>query len=278
MLAAKALKGVGLKDLGERVDPEDTYGHWWTEVGDMASGGAWYPRESYGWWPSTGVNIAQTLKVGKGNAVPGQLNQGGQNDPHHGENAPCFYPVLEVDDTETYQSVRDRVTNSVRSFAKGFQGTWNWRLAWGKNCHTFQERLKKHLGVHHQQSKFWLKDPNADVNIAKKARDARDMALLSHFKGYEGIGGFIGFRPDSVAPDIGLDDIDAMDDRLKWMVMKLLGCDAAQMNGWANYRFGQNNLFKDPPPEEGDDLGTGASAVSEAEQTESGPDVEEETE
>jgi Domain of unknown function (DUF4157) len=276
MLAAKALTGVGLKDLGERVEPEDSYGHWWTEIGDLASTGAWYPRESYGWWPSTGVNIAQTLKLGKANTVDGQLNKGEQNDPHHGDNAPGFHPVLEVDDTEPYESIRARVTNSVQSFANGFKGTWNWRLAWGKNCHTFQERLKKHLGVHHQESKYWLKDPNADVNIAEKARDARDMALLSHFKGYEGIGGFIMFRPENVAPKIGLDDLDAMDDRLKWMVMQLLGCDAAQMNGWANYRFGQNNLFKDPP--EGGDAseGTGTSSASQAEQVAPASDVEEE--
>jgi hypothetical protein len=242
----------------------------------LASTGAWYPRESFGWWPSSGVNIAQTLKLGKANTVDGQLNRGGKDDPHHGENAPGFYPVLEVDDTESYDAIRSRVTNSVRSFATSFQGTWNWRLAWGKNCHTFQERLKKHLGVHHQESKYWLKDPNADVNIAKKARDERDMALLKHFKGYEGIGGFIMFRPENVAPNIGLDDLDAMDDRLKWMVMKLLGCDAAQMNGWANYRFGQKDLFKDPPESGEDSEGSGTPSASQAAQIESASDVEEE--
>jgi hypothetical protein len=81
MLAAKALRGVGAKDLGERVEPEDSYGHWWTEVGDLASTGAWYPRESYGWWPSTAVNIGQTLKLGKGEHRSGQAQQGRSERP-----------------------------------------------------------------------------------------------------------------------------------------------------------------------------------------------------
>jgi hypothetical protein len=167
------------------------------------------------------------------------------------------------------------VTNSVRSFANAFKGTWNWRLAWGKNCHTFQDRLKEHLGVHHQDSKYWLNDPNADVNIAQKARDARDKAVLDHFKGWEGAGGLINYRPEIVAPKLGLDDLDAMDDRLKWQVMKLLGCDASQMNGWAADRFGVNNLFKDPPEGSDDSVGTGTSSTSEAAQMASASDVEE---
>src|SRR5204863_410293 len=68
-----------------------------------------------------------------------------------------FHPVLEVDDNAAYEAVRDDVAEKVRAFAKGFKGTWNWRLGWGKNCHTFQERMKKHLGVHHQTSKYWLR-------------------------------------------------------------------------------------------------------------------------
>jgi len=270
MLAAKALKGVGAKSLAERVDPEDSYGHWWTEIGSMASTGAFYPAESYGWWPSTGVNIAQTLKAGKANTVPGKLNKGQANDPHHGENAPGFHPVLEVDDTETYESVRDRVTGAVRSFAQGFQGSWNWRLAWGKNCHTFQERLKTHLGVHHQESKFWLKDPNADINIADKK--VRDRFCLPEWKD---IGGMINFQPNRVAPDVGLDDLDALNDRQKSIIMNYWGCNAAQMNGWAMKRFGVNNLFKDPPQDSAD---TGTPSTAETGPEEPGSDVEEESE
>jgi hypothetical protein len=273
MLAAKALKGVGLETLRKRVEPADSYGHWWTEIGDLASTGAWYARESFGWWPSKSVNIAETLKLGKGNTVPGKLNRGEENDPHHGHYAPGFHPVLEVDDTESYDAVRGRVTSSVRTFAKDFVGTWNWRFGWGKNCHTFQEQLKEHLGVHHQDSKFWLKDPNADVKIAQKETEASDQALLDHFKGREGIGGLIMFMADKVAPDLGLDDLKALDDRLKWKLMKYLGCDAQQMNGWANYRFGVNNLFKDPSGGSDDSVGT----VTPTEQVEPSTDVEEES-
>jgi hypothetical protein len=87
------------------------------------------------------------------------------------------------------------------------------------------------------------------------------MELFNHFKGYEGIGGFIMFRPENVAPNIGLDDLDALDDRLKWLIMKRLDCDAAQMNGWANQRFGVNNLFKDPPKGTDVSQGTGTSSA-----------------
>ena len=40
------------------------------------------------------------------------------------------------------------------TFATGFKGSWNWRLAWGKNCHTFQDRMKKQLHLHNQTSKL----------------------------------------------------------------------------------------------------------------------------
>jgi hypothetical protein len=98
--------------------------------------------------------------------VPGVLNSpahGGKatQDPHHGEQAGLeFHPVMEVDDTVDYKTLRQKVVTDIRSFAQGFQGSWNWRFGWGKNCHTFQERLKKATGLHHQKGKSWLKRPD----------------------------------------------------------------------------------------------------------------------
>lgn len=56
---------------------DDKYGHWWVELG---------PNEGYGWWPSKGVGLSETIF-----GVPGDLN--GQStfggtptmDPLHGD-------------------------------------------------------------------------------------------------------------------------------------------------------------------------------------------------
>ncbi len=162
MLASMALSKLGAHGLAERVDTDsqgdeyDHYGHWWIEAGslspDMIS---WKPVESFGWWPEHGVGIAETLKITR---VDGKLNQGKKDDPHHGESADTeYHPVLEVDDKDDYETVRDTVMGKVRTFAKGFSGSWNWRLGWGKNCHTFMERMKKSVGLHHQKASAWLR-------------------------------------------------------------------------------------------------------------------------
>lgn len=158
------------KKLGMQARGGDLYGHWWTEVGDLDKSGTWNPTKSYGWWPETKVNIKQTLK-----GVPGQLNKGQNNDPHHGDNADTeFHPTMEVDDNADYDAVRAQIEGNIDAFAQGFTGTWNWRLGWGKNCHTFQQRLKKQLKLHHQTSKHWLRNPAV---LAEQQADEAQAAL-----------------------------------------------------------------------------------------------------
>jgi len=130
-------------------EPEDAYGHWWTELGGYNKEGDWTPTESYGWWPSKGVGIKETL-----GGVPGKLNGVGHfasgtatRDPHHGEPAGEFNPAMMVDDSADSKAFRNETMQKVRSFATGFKGSWNWRFGWGKNCHTFQERMMKSLGM-----------------------------------------------------------------------------------------------------------------------------------
>jgi Domain of unknown function (DUF4157) len=128
--------------------PDDAYGHWWTELGGYSKGGDWSPTESYGWWPSQGVDIKSTL-----GGVPGKLNGVGHfegtatKDPHHGEAAGEFNPAMMVDDSVDSKAFRNETMGKVRSFATSFRGSWNWRFGWGKNCHTFQERMMKSLGM-----------------------------------------------------------------------------------------------------------------------------------
>ena len=153
-----------MKDAANEVmtdsqgDQIDAYGHWWIETGHLTTPGdmaSWKPVNSYGWWPEDSVNIAQTLKIDR---IEGKLNQDGSNhDPHEDDKAEIeYHPVLEVDDTESYDSVLKRVGDGLLDFAHIFKGSWNWRLAWGKNCHTFVDRAKKKLKLHHQKSKQWL--------------------------------------------------------------------------------------------------------------------------
>ena len=127
MLTSMALNKVGAKGLAQKVDTDkqgedyDHYGHWWVEAGSLADDTtSWTPAESYGWWPAQGVGIAETLKISR---VEGLLNQGDKNDPHHGEKADLeFHPVMEVDDSESYEAIRDRVMGEVHNSRHGLQG------------------------------------------------------------------------------------------------------------------------------------------------------------
>lgn len=164
------------KKLGFKVKKQDpdggTWGHYWTEVGDNEDMG-FRPRESYGWWPDGGAGGLKGAIKG----VQGILNQGdGDKDPYQGDNAPTtFHPVMKVDpDNESYKSIRDRVTKEIRDFAHGFSGSWNWRLGWGKNCQTFQDRLKKKVGLHYQKSKEWLRDPEIERRRAEQEKAEQD--------------------------------------------------------------------------------------------------------
>jgi Domain of unknown function (DUF4157) len=155
MKRKKAHVGKKIAEMMGGAKAHDPYGHWWTEIGDLDATDAWTPNESYGWWPSIKVNVEQTLK-----GVPGQLNKGQPTDPHHGHNADeTFHPVMSVDDQADYDTVKQDVSGKIRSFATAFKGTWNWRFGWGKNCHTFQQRLKKKVHLHNQKSNRWLRDP-----------------------------------------------------------------------------------------------------------------------
>jgi len=150
--------------------PEDPFGHWWTEIGDL-DGTDWEPKESYGWWPTIRLKTSTVLKnlrqIFRG--VPGKLNAvGGDKDPDHGEKAETeFHPVMEVDEDEEYDTVRQTVTGQIRNFAKGYKGIWNWVFGWGKNCHTFQEELLKAVGLTSEKVGRWLRKPQPPVAPAE---------------------------------------------------------------------------------------------------------------
>jgi uncharacterized protein DUF4157 len=174
------------KKLGLQVAPDPhghgTYGHWWTEIGDLDQTAAfdqWNPAESYGWWPKAG---APGTIAGTWGGVPGELNQGHARDPHQGEDAPVeFHPVMEVDDGAKYETVRADVEKEIRAFAKGFRGVWNWRLGWGRNCQTFQKALKKRVGLHYTKTKDWLIDPRpAEAAKQREADVAKAEAETTH--------------------------------------------------------------------------------------------------
>ena len=118
-------------------NPGTNYGHWWLEIGDPLDPGS----ESYGWWPAAGVDLKQTLA-----GVAGILNARihPARDPHHGEDAEIeFYPRVRTDDSRTDEQIAD----CLRSFARSFQGKWQWFFELGQNCHTFQKRALEHCGL-----------------------------------------------------------------------------------------------------------------------------------
>jgi hypothetical protein len=156
-LVADALETMKLNSLADYVQPQEGWGHWWVEVGNLAGPGdrgPWNAVESYGWWPKDSPSMLEALKIRR---MEGVLNDGQALDPHHGQKAENdYHPVLEVEDSERYEDVRDRVVGDVRNFAHGFRGSWNWRLGWGKNCHTFVDRLEKRLNVRQGKATAWL--------------------------------------------------------------------------------------------------------------------------
>ena len=160
------------KKLGMNVTSSgDTYGHWWTEIGDRDPITDEFDyTHSYGWWPANGVGgVGDTFK-----GVPGSVNQGEEQDPHAGEDAATeFHPVMEVDpDKETYDQIRARVSAGIRRAAWMYKGTWEWRFGWGQNCHTFQQHIKTKTGLHFQKSSKWLNSPTAMAEAQQRA-DAR---------------------------------------------------------------------------------------------------------
>lgn len=165
-------KIVGVDLGGDEEQSGGTYGHWWTEIGnlDPVTNDFDYDR-SYGWWPKDGVGGVKETFGG----VEGALNAGETQDPHAGETAPIeFHPVVEVDTAkESYDQIRQRITQKIDTTAKSYTGKWHWRFGWGKNCHTFQQHLKTKAGIHYQKSKKWLNDPAAQAKAAEKQKAAK---------------------------------------------------------------------------------------------------------
>lgn len=171
--------------LGGIKAPDDPYGHWWTETGDLVEN-VWMPQESYGWWPNQQVGLKKTLR-----GVPGVLNApwaGGSpmKDPHHGQGSDVtFHPVMDVDDSERYEIVRNSVIGKIKSFAHGFSGKWNWRFGWGQNCHTFQKELMSEVGLHKGDAKKWLMRPDNVLPlslIAKSKETAAKITTMEYFQ------------------------------------------------------------------------------------------------
>jgi hypothetical protein len=168
---------LGMKKRAEAKERESTgsFGHWWTEVGDLKGKypGTWKPTQSYGWWPKKGVSIGAKVFTG----VPGQLNSGSTNDPHHGEavkQSQMFHPVMELDPAkDDYLKVRTKVLADVKKFAKGYSGKWNWVFGWGKNCHTFQQKMNDAAHIHHQKGAGWFTRPKDVDGIAEAAEKQR---------------------------------------------------------------------------------------------------------
>lgn len=173
--------------------PDDAYGHWWLEIGDFEHHTNWDPKESFGWWPTRGAlggglgGIKRTFS-----GVPGILNRGeGARDPHHGDAAEDeFHPAYEVDDNDDYDAVRSKVIGDIQNFAYGFEGSWNWRLGWGKNCHSFQQRLKTAVGLHNKHTNRWFNKPEESGSTADVLTEKRNERLVNRLQtlGYNDIG------------------------------------------------------------------------------------------
>ena len=95
----------------ETLTGDDKYGHWWVELG---------PNESYGWWPSKGVGLSETIF-----GVPGDLNGqstfGGTStmDPHHSDRSKgvnVFKVILPKGKTE------EEIKQAIRDYAKSYSG------------------------------------------------------------------------------------------------------------------------------------------------------------
>jgi hypothetical protein len=243
-IAYRVLKKVGADKKADKVmtdkqgEEYDTYGHWWIEGGhltDPADMTSWRPAESYGWWPATGVGLLETLKI---NRVEGALNQGHAHDPHHGDSADTeYHPILSVEDSADYATVRDTVMGDVRNFAHGFTGSWNWRLAWGKNCHTFIDRLKKRLKLHHQSAKGWLRGDGVKQAVVVTPGKSFDQirGLWDMFRGL-GYGSTNNFRV--MTSLVKLADLAALNDEQKTELVSIMNDGVA---GWNRVKADEIN-------------------------------------
>ena len=124
----------GIKVLRKDIDPfdDDKYGHWWIEIDD---------NESYGWWPKEPVGLKGTL-FGVEGGLNGQTHFGGTRtlDPHHGDTS-AGVNVFHVFGPQS----KDAAVESIRDYANFYNGKWSWPA--GQNCHSFQKKMLKDLGL-----------------------------------------------------------------------------------------------------------------------------------
>jgi hypothetical protein len=185
MLTPLAKMNKEVRAWTAKMKSADSYGHYWTEVGSKAAGDAqdtsgwkaksmpdWTAHRSWGWWPAEGVDLLGTFKV-PGFVMPGSLNQGYRNDPHHGEDPvdEVFHPALHVDEYKPDSDVAKDVMKKANAFATSFHGSWNWRFGFGKNCRTFQEKLMDDLGLERRVGESWTQTNGAVAMGGPKAVD-----------------------------------------------------------------------------------------------------------
>jgi hypothetical protein len=269
-----------MKGLADRIRPKEGQrdgGHWWVELGSAATDGSWSPFESYGWWPELqedgirppGGKPLWFWELFKMKRVEGVLNQGRAEprDPHHGHEAKDdYFPAVEVEETMSYEAIRALYTKRIRDFAYGFEGSWNWRFGWGKNCHTFIERLERRLGARRDDGAPLLTDPrqNAALDaLLDVPKDERDFALK--FASLRGLPGFLlvkelkwlkgEYLPAGEAPAVSGFDLSLLAGSYDAMVAlpKLVGCDPATLQRafetvWGNQWKGNFRRPRHRPP------------------------------
>lgn len=234
-----------LKGLGRRLRPPEGQGdggHWWVEIG-VRTAAQYQALESYGWWPrDLGRSDAKPLKVWevlKLKKIAGELNQGQIDDPHHGEDAPVSYhPAVTVDDAEPYESVRLSYEGKVRRFARSFEGSWNWRFNWGKNCHTFIDRLEADIGARADNSAPMLEDPHARPAVAALLMDER--GIVKDLASLRGLGAdrsrlereLVRLRDTTrgLTDTYFTEAVATASDGDQQRILDLVGCDAATFN------------------------------------------------
>ena len=232
--------------------PDDPFGHWWTEIGDR-NGAEWDPKESYGWWPGerVGFSKAGIWRILRG--VPGELNAGHDNDPDHNDKAEIeFHPVVEVDENEGYDTVRQRVTGQIRNFSKGYKGIWNWFLGMGKNCHTFQKKMMKAVGLRRGSASMWLMKPQPSAPVAEPQVPAPQalapvVAKIMGVKELEGVGEDLEYQFDAYFTQRGISllDLEGLSPESRKQLVDYLGVSPSKMDEILTDEYGYDvKLFQ----------------------------------
>jgi hypothetical protein len=246
------------KAYGKKIKPpqgQGDGGHWWIELGTTGNTGTWTPVESYGWWPTVdrgGAKPMYSWEVLKLKRVDGAINQdGSSHDKHEGDPAPTwYYPRATFDDELPYAAVRAHYEGLVRNFARSFSGSWNWRLNWGKNCHTFIERLERALGFSAGGNRPTLRDPRrSEMSLAAAGLDAGQKATLNKFATLRGYGPAELLNGILYLAQYGVIDKNTFyelnhDDDLRAAVLQSIGAQPRALNNAIRQVFpGYGNLF-----------------------------------